>query len=177
MRQLLTIGKRRRRPFVRLLAPAAVLAAAAVLVQSAAAAPPTRTTFAGGGDFSLEAGALCSFSIDVHFTQEGTITFFFDDDGALIKRIAEGTEQDTFSANGKTLVGDPYHLTTIQKLENGVRVNYHEVGNVERVHLPDGGVFIATGRVDLLSSEGAFVIAVDSGNSGNNLDAFCAALS
>jgi hypothetical protein len=30
--------------------------------------------------------------------------------------------------------------------------------------------------VDLLSSGGGFVVAVDSGNSGNNLDAFCAAL-
>ena len=177
MRPLLTTGTRGRRPFLRLLAPAAVLAAAAVLVQSAVAAPQTRTAFAGTGDFPLEAGTLCSFSIDVHFTLEGTITQFFDDDGALIKRIAEGTEQDTFSANGKTLVGDRYHLTTILELENGVRLNYHEVGNVERVHLPGGGVFIATGRVDLLSSGGGFVVAVDSGNSGNNLDSFCAALS
>ena len=112
MKPLLTIGKRGRRTIVRLLAPAAVLAAAAVLVQSAAAVPPTRTDFAGSGDFPLAAGTLCSFSIDVHFAQEGTITQFFDDDGALIKRIVEGTEQDTFNANGKTLVGDPYHLTT-----------------------------------------------------------------
>jgi hypothetical protein len=177
MRPWLTIGKRGRRTIVRLLARAAVLAAAAVLVQSAAAVPPTRTDFASGGDFSLAAGTLCSFSVDVHYTQEGTITRFFDDDGALIKRIAEGTEQDTFSANGKTLVGDRYHLTTILELENGVRVDYHEVGNAERVQLPDGGVFIVTGRVDLLSNDGGFVITVDSGNSGNNLEAFCAALS
>jgi hypothetical protein len=177
MRSLLTPGKRGSRTIVTLLATAAVFAAAAVLAQPAAAVPPTRTDFAGGGDFSLAAGTLCSFSIDVHYTQEGTITRFFDDDGALIKRIAEATEQDTFSANGKTHEGGPYHLTTILELENGVRVDYHEVGNVERVYLPDGGVFIVTGRVDLLSNDGGVVISVDSGNSGNNLADFCAALS
>jgi hypothetical protein len=93
------------------------------------------------------------------------------------KRITEATEQDTFSANGKTLVGDPYHFTTIVEFENSVPVNYHLDGIAERVHLPDGGIFIVAGRVDLLSSGGGFIISVDSGNSGNNLEAFCAALS
>jgi hypothetical protein len=139
--------------------------------------PPTRTDFAGSGSFPLDAGTLCSFTIDVSYTQEGTLTQFFDNGGALSKRIAEGTEQDTFSANGKTLVGDPYHITTILEFENGVRVNYHEDGIAERVHLPDGGIFIVAGRVDVLSSGGGFVISVDSGNSGNNLEAFCGALS
>jgi hypothetical protein len=175
MSPLLPIGKRGRRTIVKLLAPAAVLAAAAVLVQSAAAVPPTRTDFGGSGDFPLAAGTLCSFSIDVHFAQEGTITRFFDDDGALIKEIAAGREQDTFSANGKTLVGDVYYFTFVSEFENGVRVDDHENGVAERVHLPDGGVFIVAGRVDVLG--GGFILSVDSGNSGNNLDAFCEALS
>ena len=52
---------------------------------------------------------------------------------------------------------------------------FHENGIAERVHLPDGGVFIVAGRVDVLG--GGFILSVDSGNSGNNLEAFCAALS
>jgi hypothetical protein len=175
--RLLTLGRRGGRAFVKLLAPVVVLAAAAVLAQPAAAMPPTRTDVTGGGSFPLDAGTLCSFTIDVSYTQEATLTQFYENDGALIKRIAEATEQDTFSANGKTLVGDPYHFTTILEFENGVRVNYHLDGIAERVHIPGGGIFIVAGRVDLLSSGGGFITSVDSGNSGNNLEAFCAALS
>jgi hypothetical protein len=177
MMSLRTLGRRGRRTVLKLIAPAAVLAAAAALAQPAAAMPPTRTDFGGSGAFPLAAGTLCSFSIDVHFAQEGTVTRFFDDDGALIKQIVAGREQDTFSANGKTLVGDAYHFTFVSEFENGVRVDYHENGIAERVPLPNGGVFIVAGRVDLLASGSGFVITVDSGNSGNNLEAFCAALS
>jgi hypothetical protein len=96
----------------------------------------------------------------------------------LRKRISEGTEQDTFSANGTTLVGDRYHFTFVLEFdEGGARVAYHENGIAERVQLPGGGVFIVAGRVDVLAAGGGFIVAVDSGNSGNNLDAFCAALS
>ena len=167
----------RRRIIGTLLALAAVFAAAAVLTQPAGAVPPTRTDFSFAGSFPLAAGTLCSFPIDVAWAQEGTTTTFFNDDGAVSKRITHGTEQDTFSANGQTLVGDRYEFTFISEFENDVRVNYHEDGIAERVHLPDGEVFIVAGRVDLLSSGGGFVISVDSGNSGNNLAAFCAALS
>ena len=100
MRSLLTLGKRGSRTIVTLLASAAVLAAAAMLARPAAAAPPTRIDFASSGSFTLDAGALCSFPIDVGFAQQGTTTGFFDGDGILTKRITVGTEQDTFSANG-----------------------------------------------------------------------------
>jgi len=72
-----------------------------------------------------------------------TATTFFDDDGVIVRRITHGSELDTFSANGMTLVGDPYHFSFISQFENGVRIERD----------------------------------VDSGNSGTNLDAFCAALS
>jgi hypothetical protein len=48
----------------------------------------------------------------------------------------------TFSANGKTLVGDTYHLSYVSEFENGVRAAFHGNGVEERVHLPDGGIFI-----------------------------------
>jgi hypothetical protein len=177
MRSLLTSGTRGSRTIVTLFASAAVLAGAAMLARPAAAAPPTRIDFASSGSFTLDAGTLCSFAVDVSYTQQGTTTGFFDDDGVLTKRITDGTEQDTFSANGKTLVGDTYHFTFVSEFENGVRVDYHENGVAERVPLPDGGIFIVAGRVDVLASGGGFILSVDSGNSGNNLEAFCAALS
>jgi hypothetical protein len=167
----------RRQTIGTLLVSAAVLAAVAVFAQPAAAVPPTRTDFAGAGNFPLAAGTLCSFSIDVNYTQEGTTTTFYDDGGAMSRRISHGTEQDTFSANGQTLVGDRYELTFISEFENGVLVAYHGDGILERVHLPDGGIFIVAGRVDVLSAGGGFIVSVDSGNSGNNLAAFCDALS
>jgi hypothetical protein len=82
-------------------------------------------------------------------------TYFYDNDGVLRKRISEGTEQDTFSANSKTLVSDRYHFTFVLEFdENGVRVAYHESGFAERLQLPGGGVFIVAGRVDVLAEGG-----------------------
>ena len=177
MRRLLTIGTRRRRVLVKLLAPAAALAIAAALVQTAAAAPPTRTDFASSSSFTLAAGTLCSFPVEFSATQEGTVTQFFDADGVLSKRISTGTEQDTFSANGRTLVGDRYSFTFVSEYESGVRVTWYGTGVAERVKLPDGTTFIVAGRSDVLAGGGGIILSVDSGNSGNNLEAFCAALS
>ena len=158
----------------------AFLAAAAAFAQPAGAVPPTRIDSASSGSLTLDAGTLCSFPVDLGVTQQRTTTEFFNGEGVLTKRIAEGTERDTFSANGKTLVGDTYHFTFVSEFENGVLVNYHAYGVAERVPLPGGGVFIVAGRFDVLAflaGGGGFILSVDSGNSGNNLAAFCAALS
>jgi hypothetical protein len=92
------------------------------------------------------------------------------------RRSRKSREQDSFSANGKTLVGDPYPFAQTVNFVDGVAVDAHGVGVAERVQLPSGGVFIVAGRVDIFNANSA-ILAVDSGNSGNNLDAFCAALS
>jgi hypothetical protein len=124
---------------------------------------------------TLEAGALCEFPIAWSGTQEFTRRTFYESDGTTVAmRVTTGTEQDTFSANGKTLVGDEYHFTFQAFFENGVRVALYEYGNAERVLLADGGVFIITGHE---SVTGPNVFSVDSGNDGNNVAAFCAALS
>jgi hypothetical protein len=149
--------------------------AAAALAQSANAVPPTRADFNTTSNTTLAAGALCSFQIALVATQTFTTTTFFDDSGVISKRITEGTEQDTFSANGNSLQGDPYSFTFVSDFVDGVRVSREGMGVAELVHLPDGGVFVVAGRVDALS--GAPIFTVDSGNSGTNLDAFCAALS
>jgi hypothetical protein len=146
-------------------------------LQAATAATPSIVHFGPNQwtGITLNAGTLCPFPVLFSGTQEGTMRTFYESDGTTIAmRVTDGTEQDTFSANGKTLVGDEYHFNFRSVFDNGVRVAYYSNGPAERVHLPDGGVFIITGH-DLIT--GSAVWAVDSGNSGNNLAAFCAALS
>jgi len=159
---------------------AAALAAAAALTQSAAAVPPTTTEFGSSGSFQLAAGTLCAFAIDVGYAQQGSFTTTYNNDGSIHERVSHGTEQDTFSANGKTLIGDTYHFMFLAEFEDGVRVAYHANGVQERVNLPDGSVFIIAGRIDVLAwlaGGSSFIVSVDSGNAGNNLGTFCAALS
>jgi hypothetical protein len=147
---------------------------AGISVQSAAAVPPTTTHHSVSGSVTLAAGTVCSFPVVLDGVQDYTVTTFFDQEGNVTQRLTSGTEQDTLSANGKTLVGDPYHFNFNSQFENGVRVSYTGTGIAEMVHLPDGSLFIIAGRVDVT---GAVVFSVDSGNSGNNVAAFCAALS
>jgi hypothetical protein len=93
-------------------------------------------------------------------------------------RHVRGEEQDTFSANGKTLVGELYQFNIHREWESGVQVEAKEVGLLEMVKSPNGGIFIVAGQLDLLSiGPATFIITVDNGNSGNNLHAFCEALS
>jgi hypothetical protein len=166
----------RRRAIGKLFVLAAALVAAAVLSQSAAAVPPTTIDSSSAGTFQFAAGTLCSFAIDMDYSQQSTTTTFYGNDGLVSQRIFEATEQDTFSANGKTLAGDTYHFMFRAEFENGVRVDRDANGVLERVNLPDGSIFIIAGRVDI-SAGGGFITTVDSGNSGNNIGAFCAALS
>jgi hypothetical protein len=156
----------------------AVLACAAVIVQPAAAEPPTKETFTLSSTLTLDAGQMCEFPINVAATSTRTFTTHFNPDGSMRSRHVRGEEQDTFSANGKTLVGELYQFNVHREWENGVQVDAKWVGLSEMVKLPDGGVFIVAGQLDLLANGPVtFIVTADSGNSGNNLDAFCEALS
>jgi hypothetical protein len=155
---------------------AAIIACAVVIVQSAAAVPPTQETASFSGTSTVPAEALCDFPIVVDATITRTRTTFFNSDGSISGRAVHGVEQDTFFANGRTLVGDPYHFQASNEFENGVIVSATLVGVFTRVHLPDGGVFIVAGTLDIFQPGTGF-FTVDKGNSGNNIDAFCAALS
>ena len=97
----------------------------------------------------------------------------------IAARQSHGPEQDTFSANGKTLVGDPYQVNVIRRFENGARAQVDAAlhGVVERVPLPGGGLYLVAGTIDLLGQGGGAFFTVDRGNSGSGIDAFCAALS
>jgi hypothetical protein len=121
-------------------------------------------------------GAHCTRAC---LSPDGLVSFpgLYEADGTTVaKKITQGTEQDTFSAHGKTLVGDSYHFMFQALYENGERVALYANGNAERVPLPSGGVFISTGRV-LVTATPSNIFFVDSGNNANNIAAFCAALS
>ena len=175
MRQVLRINS-----WIRRSAAIAAVATTAVLVAptgAAIASVPTAEHFSRTWSFTLDAGALCDFPIVWDGKQAWTTTTFYEADGTTkAMTISQGTEQDTFSANGKTLVGDEYHFTFQDLYENGERVALYADGNAERVPLPGGAVFITTGRV-LVTSTPANIFFVDHGNNANNLAAFCAALS
>jgi len=157
---------------------ATVMSVALVVFPGRASAAPPTIEHVGPLQWTgvtIDAGMLCDFPISWDGTQEYTRTTFYENDGSTVAmRITTGTEQDTFSANGKTLVGDEYHFTFQAFFERGVRVALYEYGNAERVPLPGGGVLIITGHEAVT---GPNVFSVDSGNNGNNLAAFCAALS
>jgi hypothetical protein len=107
-----------------------------------------------------------------------TDRFFSDDNGLLIRASAHVEEQDSFSANGKSLVGVPYtfNLQAFFDSSGNITEEYAD-GVIERVPLPDGSVFQSAGRVDF-GAEGfpSFAVLPDSG-SARNLDGFCTALS
>jgi len=168
----------RRKSVLALLGVVALLVASAVFASVALATPPTTTAFNISGSVTIPAGALCSFPILLEGTRTGTVTLFYDQNGVISERNIHGFEQDTFTANGKTLQGDPYPFNLFHDYVDGVPVTSYGTGVAERVPLPDGSVYIVAGREDFLTiPAGAPILFVDSGNSGNNLDAFCAALS
>lgn len=157
-----------RRPRRWLLGTVAAAISAAVLAPAALATPPLMETLTASG--VVDDIGLCSFPVQFSFTETVARTSFFDESGYLVRRHALITEQDTFSANGKTLTSKPYTTSVETYFENGVVVSRQLEGVVEQVLLPGGGVFLIAGQ----ASELGFV--VDHGTSGD-VSAFCSALS
>lgn len=127
-------------------------------------------------DFSDDLTGICAFSIHVDSTMLVSEQDFFDQDGALIRIKTHNVEQDTFTANGKTLVGLEFSFNNDWIIDNGVWVHGYNEGVTEKVPLPDGSLFISAGRFDWFDHPGAvFIIDPDKGHTGD-IDAFCAAL-
>jgi hypothetical protein len=120
----------------------------------------------------------CAFPVTVDSTITETDRFFSDQNGVLTGANANFTEQDTFSANGKSLTGDPYSGTIQASFDSSGNITQEYIeGVLERVPLPDGSVFLSAGRVDLAAHNfPSFVVTPDTG-SAENLAGFCAALS
>jgi hypothetical protein len=74
------------------------------------------------------------------------------------------------------LVGEPYRFNVEAVVSDDEPVQVHATGVLEKVRLPDGSMFIAAGRVDVLATDVEIIIEPDSGVLRNQ-EAFCAALS
>lgn len=148
----------------------------AVLAPTAAAGQPV-IVHKTSSVTSLLTGA-CPFAITVDSTMIETDRFFSDQNGVLIRANANVDEQDSFSANGKSLTGAPYTVNLQAFFDSSGNITEeYASGVIEQVPLPDGTVFQSAGRVDF-GAHGfpAFVVVSDYG-SARNLDGFCTALS
>jgi hypothetical protein len=152
-----------------------VVLGAAVLATYAAAGPPTKSSFDSTfSDHGLT--GICSFPLDNAGSFRGTETDFFDQNGQLVRADIHVTEQDTFSANGKTLPGEPYTFNIFISFEGGEVTAVLSRGVAEKIRLPDGKLFLSAGVVDFLAQGVPFSLRTDLGRTGD-IDALCAALS
>ena len=159
-------------------AATAVLLAAGVVAQSAAAAPPVIEELPPFVN-SVEMTGVCPFPVTVNSTLTGSQIIFFDQDGNATRVEITTHEQDTFSANGKTLVGDPYSFKLMLIIDpaTGEILHAYARGVASRVRLPDGSLFLTAGRLDFVNHpDEDFVLQPDTGAQGN-IAGFCAALS
>jgi hypothetical protein len=163
-------------PAGRLVALVAVVVAAGALASSAAADQPKRTE--ATESFTNTVTDICPFPVRIDSTVTFTLLEFFDKNGVQTRGYIHAVEQDTFSANGKTLTGLPFTFNLDFLFdESGNITNVFSNGLVEKVRLPDGSLFLSAGRFDFVArGNPPFVITPDKGRSGN-IAAFCAALS
>ena len=154
---------------------AAVLGAV-VFVSTAAADKPAKTDFSNEA-FSSVLSGVCAFDVNVDSVTSGTEIDYFDKAGNLIKAQVHQVEQDTFTANGKTLTGISFTFNLDVRFDaNGDVVSAVATGLTEKIPLPDGSLFVSAGWIDFVDHPDAtFVLSPDRGNPGN-VAGFCAAL-
>jgi hypothetical protein len=153
------------------------LAVAAVLASSAFAAAPTKASFSVT-DIPATLTGVCGFDVAVSSDISGFEIDYTDESGALTRVYIHNIEQDTFSANGKSITGEPFTFN-LDVLFNstGEVTHVYASGLVERLVLPSGTLFLSAGRLDFAQHPGAtFLLSPDVGNPGD-VAAFCAALS
>ena len=157
----------------------AVGAAALAAVGSAhpaAAAAPTQAPFNVSATTVLT--GICAFPVTVMGSANGTQTVFTDRNDNTTRIEIRATEQDVFSANGKTLVGLPFTIVAheLYDPQTGELTHLYGTGVGERVPLPGGDLFLTAGRVDfILHPDASFLLQPDVGAQGN-IAGFCAAL-
>ncbi len=159
-----------------LIAVAAAVSWIIVLAQPAAAAGPIRTE--GTGTDSGVLTDVCAFPVTVELVVTWRNLHFYDEDGNRTRIEGHIVEQDTFTANGKTLVGLPFtfHNSITLDPETGEVTKWFSSGVMERVPLPGGDLFLTAGRTNWTAHPGAwFLFRPDVGVQGN-LEGFCAAL-
>lgn len=137
------------RNLIRCLMVVVVMLFVGAITSPAFAYNPTTWTITDNGSYVDK--TICPFNVKVEFTATQTLTAYLNDDGTWRMGHHVSSEQEIFSANGKTIVGDEYHFTIHNKFDpnNPTSVLYGSYeGIVEQVHLPDGGVMLISGRLE-----------------------------
>jgi hypothetical protein len=151
------------------------LTVAAVAASSADAFAPIKTQYPL--NVTVVVNDLCAFPVTIAQSDAITEIDFLDKTGGLTRVVVHVKEQDTFSANGITLIGSPYTATENVTFDSsGNIVRLFAEGVLEDVPLPNGGVFFSAGRVNVLAHPNeTLAIVPDVGVSGD-VGALCAAL-
>jgi hypothetical protein len=147
----------------------------AVFASVAAAAPPLRseTSFTDSG--VLE--AVCAFPITVDATVSAREIEFFDNSGARTRVQVHVNEQTRFSANGASLTTVPFMYDISVRFDSSGNISeVFTSGIIARLPLPDGGLFISAGRVDIAARRFPQFVLTPEAGATVNLDRFCAAL-
>ena len=91
----------------RLIGGLAAMLCAVVFVSTAAAVPPEKSEFSNV-TFSSVLSGVCPFDVNVQSVISGFEIDYFDGAGNIVRAQIHQVEQDTFTANGKTLTGIPF---------------------------------------------------------------------
>ena len=152
-------------------AAALTLGAVVATASPAAAEKPTRVIATQSSTNVID--DICAFPVTVTSVLNGYVTYSAD--GST--EFYHVNEQDTFTANGKTLTSAPYTFDLHATLdEAGNYTHIISTGQALVVPIAPGVTFRAAGRFDYINhGDVAFVWVPDSGMSKNQ-DAFCAAL-
>jgi hypothetical protein len=171
-----SLSTRRGRLLVRCLVLVSIVAVtAAIFASPVAADKPTKSEYQWNPSSVLT--DVCSFPVSVDSKISVTEIAYYNASGALTRIYDHMVEQDTFTANGKTLVGIPFPFNIEILFDNsGNLTHYYADGVVEKIPLPDGSLFVSAGRIDWVNhTEATFLLSPDKGNPGN-VAGFCAAL-
>jgi hypothetical protein len=152
------------------------VAVMALFAPGAGANAPVKSEFTFSDTGVLTDG--CAFPVTIAATGSGTEIDFFDTSGTLTRVQVHVTEHDTFGANGNSLTSLPFTYDFTFSFDSSGNITGALLeGIITKVPLPDGGLFISAGRVDL-AARGLphFILTPDVGATVN-LDRFCEALS
>ena len=168
-----SLAPRRGRLLVRRLMIVVVVAlSAAIFASPASAGQPTPWAISG----MTATGPTSGCSRPVLWSAKADVTGidFFDANNKLTRQELHWLQQDTYSANEKTLVSTWYRYNTQITFDSLGTPTLMSSGQLGRIRLPDGSLFVMAGRFEVL-----WVPTVSppglKGNPGN-LAAFCAAL-
>jgi hypothetical protein len=158
------------RRFIAVASISTALVVAAISATPSSAESPLRTEESNPGNPQLIYG-LCSFPLTFIGTTSTTVFTFFDESGIETMRIGHYIEQDTWSANGVTLVGLPYRWNFERTFDSTGQVTSTRFdGQFAVIPLPDGSTIRLAGMAD--AAVNGFVFAPVHGTPVD-MTAFC----